>query len=294
MINNMKFIEGGEKYIYYLQFERDTPVTEQTLETVKKRIKQLGLVWQGKEVEALTLQDILAFKKELLDRGCTLNYVRAYFILLRSLFKYLSTITTCLDYTSIKPPHVPVKDVDYLNKNEVQKMLSYFNEEIISDLRSKAMVMILLDTGMRIHECINLNRDTIDFENKTAIIVGKGRKTRMVLFTEWSLGIVKRYLDLREDSNSALFVTHTKYPFIPQRIKQDGFRGYLRMISKKMGKKITPHTLRRTAGTNLRNNGADILMIKEFLGHENLATTNRYLGVDYERLKKEHEKYMVY
>ena len=290
----MKFIEGGEKYIYYLQFERDTPVTEQTLITVKKRIKQLGVYWYDKQVETITLDDILSFKKELLDRKCCLNYVRTYFILLRSLFKYLSSITNCLEYTLIKPPHVHAKDVDYLTKEEVQKILSFFNEELISDLRSNVMIMVLLETGMRIHECINLNRNSIDFETKTTIIIGKGRKTRMILFTDWSLNMVKKYLDLRDDSNPALFVTHTRFPFISQRIKQDGFRKYLRMISKKMGKVITPHTLRRTAGTNLRNNGADILMIKEFLGHENLATTNRYLGIDYERLKKEHKKYMVY
>jgi site-specific recombinase XerD len=290
----MKFTEGGDKYLYFLQFERDTPVTEQTLETAKKRIKQVGVYWQGKDVESIVLQDILDFKKELLNRGCTLNYVRSYFILFRSLFKYFSSITTCLDFTTIKPPHVPVKDVDFLTVNEVRKMLDFFNEELISDLRSKAMIMVLLDTGIRIHECVNLNRDSIDFETKTAVIVGKGRKTRMILFTDWSLEIIKRYLAAREDDSDALFVTHTRYPFIPQRIKQDGFRGYLRMISRKMGKKITPHTLRRTAGTNLRNNGADILMIKEFLGHENLATTNRYLGIDYERLKKEHAKFMVY
>lgn len=290
----MLFINGGDKYLHYLEFERNTPVTEQTLSTAKKRLKQLGIIWHDTQIESIVLQDILKFKKELLERNCSLNYVRAYFILLRSLFKYLSSITTCLDYTTIKPPHIQTKDVDYLTKDEVRKMLGFFNNELISDIRSKAIIIVLLETGMRIHECLNLNRDSIDFETKTAIIVGKGRKTRMVMFTDWSLDIIKRYITLRSDSNHALFVTHAKYPFIPQRIKQDGFREYLRMISKKMGKNITPHMLRRTAATTLRNNGADILMIKEFLGHENLATTNRYLGIDYERLKKEHAKYMSY
>jgi site-specific recombinase XerD len=290
----MLFTEGGNKYLYYLQFERDTPVTEQTLETVQKRVKQLSQFWVNREIENLVFQDVLDFRKELHNRNCSLNYIRAYYILFRALFKYFSTFTTCLDYKLIKPPNVEIKDVDYLTKEEVWKMLSFFDEDSISDLRSKAMIMVLLDTGMRIHECVNLNRDTINFETKTAVIVGKGRKTRMVLFTDWSLEIIKQYLARRTDENNALFVTHTAFPFIPQRIKQDGFRNYLRAINKKMGKKITPHTLRRTAGTNLRNNGADILMIKEFLGHENLATTNRYLGIDYERLKKEHAKFMVY
>lgn len=290
----MLMLEAGEKYIQFLQFERDTPVTQQTLDTAKKRIKQICVCWVGKDVSAITLNDILSFKKELIDRGCTLNYVRAFFILFRSFFKFLSSIISCLDYTTIKPPHVQTKDVDYLTKDEVRKMLGFFNDELISDIRSKAIIIVLLETGMRIHECLNLNRDSIDFETKTAIIVGKGRKTRMVMFTDWSLEIIKRYIALRSDFDHALFVTHTKYPFIPQRIKQDGFRECLRMTSKKMGKKITPHMLRRTAATTLRNNGADILMIKEFLGHENLATTNRYLGIDYEQLKKEHAKYMSY
>lgn len=290
----MTILEGGNKYLNFLQYERFIPVTEQTLETAKKRIKQISIFWVEKEVEGISISDINSFKKHLLDRGCSLNYVRAYTIVLRSFFKYLATITTCIDHTLIKPPNVPKNDVDYLTVDEVRKMLGLFNEDVISDLRSKAMVQVILDTGMRIHECVALNRGSIDFETKTAVIIGKGRKKRMILFTDWSLNLIKKYLSKRTDHDNALFVTHTRFPFVPQRIKQDGFRDYLRTISRKMGKKVTPHMLRRTAATTLRNNGADILMIRDFLGHENLATTNRYLGIDYERLKKEHEKFMVY
>jgi site-specific recombinase XerD len=290
----MTILEGGNKYLNFLQYERFIPVTEQTLETAKKRIKQISIFWVDKNVEDISINDINRFKKYLLDRGCSLNYVRAYTIILRSFFKYLSEITTCVDYKLILTPNVPKNDVDYLTVDEVRKMLGLFNEDVMSDLRSKAMVQVLLDTGMRIHECVALNRDSIDFETKTAAIIGKGRKKRMILFTDWSLNLIKKYLNKRIDHDNALFVTHTRFPFTPQRIKQDGFRDYLRTLSRKMGKKVTPHMLRRTAATTLRNNGADILMIRDFLGHENLATTNRYLGIDYERLKKEHAKYMIY
>ena len=151
MIKNEYAREGGNKYLNFLQYERFIPVTEQTLETAKKRIKQISIFWVEKEVEGISISDINSFKKHLLDRGCSLNYVRAYTIVLRSFFKYLATITTCIDHTLIKPPNVPKNDVDYLTVDEVRKMLGLFNEDVISDLRSKAMVQVILDTGMRIH-----------------------------------------------------------------------------------------------------------------------------------------------
>src|ERR1700742_3185660 len=137
----------------------------------------------------------------------------------------------------------------------------------IAGVRLRALFEILLSTGMRISEAVSLNRDSIKSETKEATVVGKGSKTRAVFFSDEALRWINRYLSRRKDNNSALFVTHG---IEPKRLRRGDIPRFLKAAGKLAGieKHVTPHLLRHTFCTNLRNHGADISLIKELVGHQ--------------------------
>ena len=144
---------------------------------------------------------------------------------------------------------------------------------------------------MRIGEVISLNRKHINWNKKEAKIVGKGNKERRVFFTQRSLDWLRRYLEKRDDTHEAIFVT--KQP--TARIKRDDVWKFFKKHRElaKIDKIITPHILRHTVATNLVFNGCPIVHVKEILGHERLDTTCKYyLGVDKEQAKKAHRQFL--
>ena len=158
----------------------------------------------------------------------------------------------------------------------------------------QTLVEVLLSTGMRISEALSLSKEDIDWENKEAMIIGKGNKQRRVYFTDEALDWIKIYLLRRNENNPALFVTHSG---IPVRLKKYDISKQFKFYSKRAGiqKKLTPHVLRHTMATTMLNNGADIRMIQQILGHSDIKTTAKYyLGVDQKAVKESHNKFLRY
>ena len=115
-------------------------------------------------------------------------------------------------------------------------------------------------------------------------IVGKGRKPRTVYFPAATVGWIKRFLQARADDFQAVFVTTG----IPRRWDRNDLSKYFKALKWKAGidKPLTPHILRHTYCTNLRDNGTDITLIKELAGHQDIQTTAKYyLGVSKQALR---------
>jgi integrase/recombinase XerC len=240
-------------------------------------------------IESINLAKINEFKAHLYSRKCSTNYIRSYLICIRSFVKFLNTAGLPMDYKTIKVPMERKREVIFFNKEEVNKFIKQISHSgSIASLRNEALIKIMLDSGLRIFECLTLNRDSIDFVGKRAPILGKGRKPRIVFFSTWSLLALNDYLQARTDNNIALFVTHDRSHPTTVRLSADGVRSFLRKASKKFGKKIRPHDLRRTFATNLRENGADMITIQYLLGHSNIKNTLAYIGIDYNHLQREH------
>jgi site-specific recombinase XerD len=204
-----------------------------------------------------------------------------------------------MDIARIKAPRIPRKPVRYVSPEDLERFL-----EAIQLATSwgrprqaghclRALVEMLLATGMRISEALRLNRNDVDFEKREANVLGKRNKPRVVFFTERSLGWLATYLAMRKDSNIALFVStdHT-------RLTADSVGAMFRRTKQLAGlaSPITPHILRHTTATMLLRNGCPIGYIKELLGHEDLQTTCRYyLGtLDHGDVKKAHNKYLSF
>jgi integrase/recombinase XerC len=152
----------------------------------------------------------------------------------------------------------------------------------------KTIFELLYGCALRVSELCNLNYGDINFGNKSIRVKGKGSKTRIVPIGNKSIIIVKDYLNSKNNlkSNSALLVTAKGkriYPRFVHRIVNK----YLSLVTDSKNK--SPHILRHSAATHMLDRGADLLAVKEILGHVSLSTTQIYTHVSIERLKKSYK-----
>ena len=171
---------------------------------------------------------------------------------------------------------------------EIYNFISKENE-VLEAKRIKAIFELLYGCAFRVSELCSLNISSLDFQNSSVRVLGKGSKTRIVPLGSKSKVIVKEYIDTLADRNynSPLFVSKEN-----KRI--DRFEVY-HLVKKYIGKvsdidKKSPHILRHSAATHMLDNEADIMAVKEILGHENLSTTQIYTHVSIERLKASYKK----
>ena len=164
-------------------------------------------------------------------------------VVFRQLLQYLRKIgyriSDQIDWRDIKVPKGVDKEVEYLTPEEWEKVRNAFNLTWINGLRDRALVEILKVSGLRISEALNLNRDSIDWEQKeTSIRNAKPpHKIEKVYFTDEALGWLRRYLQMRNENFDPLFVS-----FTGQRLTPCGARVSIKTAMKKAGitKRIQP------------------------------------------------------
>lgn len=159
-----------------------------------------------------------------------------------------------------------------------------------SNIRDLAMIDLLASTGMRVGELVKLNIEDIDFDNRECIVFGKGSKERPVYFDARTKIHLKNYLDSRNDSNPALFVSLLN-PH--NRLAISGVEIRLRELGRKLGiKKVHPHKFRRTLATRAIDKGMPVEQVQQLLGHTKIDTTMQYAMVNQNNVKISHQKYI--
>lgn len=289
------FGEIGQEFLYWCQFGRQSPIAKTTLSTYTKSLELIAKHFGDVPVSDVSMDHILNLKKDFIDRGSSIGYLHKILMITRLILKYASEELQMevLPFQRIKLPTKPRAEVKFWSESELNRILDCIPSTTIQGIRLKAIMTTILDTGMRISEVMNLNRDSIDWGDKSAFIIGKGSKERKVLFQDWSLWWIKQYLNQRRDDHVAMFVTHQNgYPL--ERLQPDDVRRVFRQIGKKTGILTRPHIGRKTAGTRMWHNGADIQDVQIFLGHEKIQTTQIYVGKNYQRVQQVQERTLVY
>jgi integrase/recombinase XerD len=145
-----------------------------------------------------------------------------------------------------------------------------------SGTRDKAAILVLLDTGARAQEFLDLNLEDIDLATGSVLIrKGKGRKPRMVFIGRKSRRAIRAYLRYRRDKNLAVWVTREG-----DRLTYTGLRGIVRRRAQSAGLKDEPslHDFRRAFAINMLRNGVDIFALQKMMGHADLQVLRRYLA----------------
>ena len=169
----------------------------------------------------------------------------------------------------IKEPKVGKRIPKFLTAREIEHL-----REVCFTPMEKALFEFMFSTGCRIGEIVSLEKNSINWSNRSAIVCGKGDKEREVYFNIRCEIWLKRYLDNREDNDSSIFVTERH----PHRMSIAQMRYIIKRISNRAGinKVIHPHQLRHSYATHLLNNGAPLDVIQSLLGHEKSETTKIY------------------
>lgn len=294
-------------YLQYLEVEKG--YSPRTFRSYGIFLHRFLAMTDAKTPEDITREAITDFRLKLARledpaRGPlskkTQNY---YLIALRGFLKFLIK----RDYRTLLPDQIelakiPERQIDFLDENEMERLLQAPKGSDLRDLRDKAMLEVLFSTGLRVSELCALSRYDIDLKKSEFSVCGKGGKIRVVFLSPSSKEAVREYLSARIDTHGALFVglPNVKNPSATL-LSQENNRLTARTVERivkhyaiKAGiaRKVTPHTLRHMLGTQLLKGGANLRAVQMILGHSNISTTQIYTHYANEELKEVHEKFL--
>jgi len=170
------------------------------------------------------------------------------------------------------------------------------NEEDTETLREgcktpleHALIEFMYTSGCRIGEVYRLNKNDINWDNRSCVVMGKGNKEREIYFNVKCVIWLKKYLEKRKDDNEALFVTERA----PRRLSIEMIRYIIKRVAKQaeVNRNVYPHILRHSYATHLLNNGAPLEGIQTLLGHAKLETTRLYADLSGPRRKEIYKRY---
>lgn len=171
---------------------------------------------------------------------------------------------------------------DVLSIEEVNDMIGVGEDDVSwQTVRDRAILEIIYGCGLRVSEAVGLKISGLFFEEGFVRIFGKGKKERLVPFGGMAQEAVKMYMEVRPEPKGSeyddiLFLSRSRMPL--SRVSM------FKMIKKRalmagIRKEISPHTLRHSFATHLIENGADLRVVQEMLGHESVTTTEMYMHV---------------
>jgi integrase/recombinase XerD len=218
------------------------------------------------------------------------------FSALKSFFHYLwvEGLIATDSFESFEMPKTSLKLPGVLTMPEMDSLLQAKPFPTPLEARNDLMILLLYSTGLRVSELVEIRVHQIDFQMGILRILGKGGKERMVPLGKASLNQIQIYMQnvrpkiLKNFMSDILFVSRRGKAITRQMVWQ--------FIKKKingldMQKKVSPHTIRHTFASHMLQNGADLRIIQELLGHADISTTQIYTHVDKEHVKKEYRQH---
>ncbi len=215
---------------------------------------------------------------------------------LRSFFDFLSRQgqVTANPIANIDPPKTGQSLPKALNRSEVDRLLEIPAQKSPLLLRDYAMLYLLYATGMRVSELVNLPISSCNLTGFHVRILGKGKKERIVPFSENAGERISEYLEhgrpllLKKKTSPYLFLSNRGTAMTRSRFWQ-----IMNTIATHAGirKQISPHVLRHSFATHLLAGGADLRAVQMMLGHSDISTTQIYTKIDTDRLKSVHEQF---
>ncbi|MCI7554872.1 MAG: tyrosine recombinase [Tenericutes bacterium] len=278
-----------KEYENYLKFEKNYSMN--TINSYLSDIKEYQEFKKG-DILSTKKEDILAYLKTIKNlESTTISHKISS---LKSFFKYYQKREKIKvnPLANIKSPKIAKKLPTYLTLEEVSKLLDV---EIKSpyDARNKAILELLYSSGIRISELCNMQTSNYDSYECIIRLIGKGSKERIIPLGDYAISVLEDYINnyrpkINKKNINSIFINNRgdaiSRQFIFKVIKKE-------CLKKGIRKNVSPHTLRHTFATHLLQNGADLRIIQELLGHENISTTQIYTHVSNQELKNDYQKF---
>lgn len=311
------------EFMYYCQSKDLRPKTlnsyEQALRLLEKWLKEEKGITEPKQVVEATIREYICDLQErgkysvCVDEESTLknrpdrrrdfrnpvsittinNYIRN----IRVFFNYL------YDREEIeRNPMQKVRQLknerksrEYLEDDEVKKLFNVLDKSYYNEMRDYTIIILILDTGMRIGECLQLKIDYIDFNNRAISIpaeITKGRATRYVYFSLKVAKALKNWLRFKDRYVETDYLFPAKYNGLPIQVPnfEKNFRSYVNRSN--IGKNVTPHCLRNNFAKRCLLAGMDIYTLSRILGHSSVSVTEKaYADLTDSDIRKRYQFY---
>lgn len=257
----------------------------------------------SKPIEAITRDEVNAFRLALYQRGVAVKTANAYMISLRSWFRFLRKEgLSTLDPIAIDLIKASPRQVIFLEQEEVDRLFTHIDTSTLAGKRDRAIAEAIYSSGLRVSELVSLDRNKINLDSGEFSVRGKGSKVRTAYLTPRATEYIKAYITAREDDFHPLFIRHNfslaniKSSHLSDasvrltRVFISGMLGRYAVLAG-ITKPVSAHTLRHSFATTLLQNGADLRSIQELLGHSSVVTTQVYTHVTNPHLKEVHKKF---
>lgn len=287
-----------DDFIFYLENEKHYSIN--TINSYKKDINTfIDFLKEKKLVSSLLKVRSHGVPKNFISYLSSKDYTQT------SINRHLSTMRSLYNYFLKEELVAENFFLDIKNVKQPKKLPKFLDDAIIINIlesietntdlgfRNYLILELLFATGLRVSEMCNLEIKDIDFSNKMIKVKGKGNKDRIVVMYDSLIDNLKHYITFTRSNLLSKTNTDAKKLFINYKggyLTPRGVRVILNSIIEKSDEiaKITPHTLRHSFATTLLNNGCDLRMVQELLGHKNLQTTQIYTQVATETLIEEY------
>ena len=270
------------EYIDYLEIERG--LAKNTLEAYRRDLDMLA--------DSIAVDDICLITRAMLNnyiytlkesKLASTSIIRKV-ASIRGFFKWAASVNIISKNpaATIEQPKIPQRLPKVVSIREINELL---NNDL--SLLERVIMELLYSCGFRVSELTELRISDIDMYSKYVRCFGKGSKERIVPFGERAKMALKEYLPYRELLLKK-FNLDTKLLLIQpngrKTTRQDVYN-FIHNQGKKINKSISPHTLRHSFATHLIENGADLRIVQELLGHSDVSTTQLYTHISKKRLK---------
>ncbi len=279
--------KSSDDFLIYLESERG--LSKNTVEAYKRDIREF-IVFLNKKgrlnFKSVEQDDIVGFLSELQQNSYASASICRGLIAIKVLFRFLKRegeVTSNIA-AYLESPKLWQRIPEVLSIEEVENLLAQPDLSTPMGLRDRAILEVFYSSGLRVSELCGLNINHVD--DSFIRVVGKGDKERLVPMGKQALSAVDQYLLQARDHMSppeqpALFVT-SRGKRVDRVAMWKMVKNYVAKAA--ITKPVSPHTLRHSFATHLLDNGADLRIIQEMLGHVNIATTDRYTHVSHTHL----------
>ena len=274
-------------FLDYLKNEK--LYTNDTLKNYQIDLKQISEFLHSKNQDLYTADriHIESFFMKLNSLGLSPSSLARKASTLRSYFLFLlkTSVISISPMIDIKTPKLSKKLPNILSISDVDTLCNIDASSSVSK-RDRAIIEVMYSSALRLSELSSLNIDSVDIESKCVKVIGKGKKERILplgakaseALSDWT----SARCDLRPVDN-ALFINK-----FGTRLSNRSIQNRINFWVKKQGLncKISPHTLRHSCATHLLEASGDLRAVQEFLGHEDISTTQIYTNMDFEHLNR--------
>ena len=284
-------------FLSYLEVERN--FSKHTIRAYSSDITAF-LLWLGdKSVEEIKYSQVKEYLLFIYKFNYSKTTLARKISAIRTFYKYLyrEKITDTNPVAGINSPKRQKKLPEVLSEQEIMQILNTVDISTPAGFRNRTILELLYATGMRISELCSLTFNNLNLENNEITVFGKGAKERIVLVSKRAKDFLSDYIntartlvakgfEVAQSPDAPIFINNTGYKLQPQTV-----RTCLKKIMDNLAlpKHVTPHKFRHSFATKMLDNGADLRVVQELLGHASITNTQIYTHVTSQKLQQTYQ-----